>query len=47
MADSVGSAADDADEDKSRRAPPLRAELNDGYIMRMKRAENLRQRTVN
>lgn len=36
MADSMGSAAEDADEDKSKRAPPLRAELNDGYIKRLR-----------
>lgn len=36
MADLVESAADDADEDESKRAPPLRAELNDGFIKRLR-----------
>ena len=36
MADSMESAADDADEERSKRAPPLRAELNDGYIKRLR-----------
>jgi integrase len=36
MAETVEDAADGADEDKSKRAPPLRAELNDGYIKRLR-----------
>lgn len=36
MADSMESAAEGADEDRSKRAPPLRAELNDGYIKRLR-----------
>ena len=36
MADLTESAAEDADEEKSKRAPPLRAELNDTYIKRLR-----------
>ena len=36
MVDLKACATDDADEDKSKRVPPLRAELNDTYIKRLR-----------